>query len=1057
MCRKIIFFILIHFFIISTTYSDSLSYLEFQHISTNKGLSQTTAQSIFQDSNGYIWIGTQEGLNRYDGQSIVQFNNIQDDVKSLSSNVIRDIVEDEKKILWIATNNGLNRFDSSSNSFSRVPLINGGINNTFRLNTLFTDNNRVLIGTDGHGLYSVNTDKSSDSAEFVQWLEPLKDADVRSIFKDSRGRYWFGTDGKGLWVLDDRGQIISNFLFDENDVSSISHNRIRAIMEDSKGQIWIGTRGGGLNKFSELDKTFIRYEHDPLDLTSLSSNRVYKILEDSERKLWIGTDGGINIFRPESNDFLRMQNRSSQPSGLSHNRVLTMIEDKGGLIWLGTLAGLNIWNPVTAKFWHYRNISEEKNSLSDNTIHGLEESSLGDIFVATFGGGLNRLDIKTKIWSVVDRDKKGNSLKLDKRLTTLMFDYKKNLWIGSVSSGVTILSPDLHSVWRFKHDVTAPDSLSANGITDILQDSDNTTWVATYSGGLNRLNKDGKTFRHYRLDDESTNGLISENIFQVIEDDEGYIWLATDGGGVSRLDKHTEKIVNFVHQKEIKNSLSSNAIVSIYQDSHGRFWIGTQGRGLNRWEPEDRRQGKNKFIHYTINSGLPGSTVNGVLEDDGGYIWISTNKGVSRLDPATNEIKNYDLALGIHKNELNQGAMLKAKDGRLYFGGLNGISAFYPNEITNNTNIPPVVLTDISSENKYLNFDAPLTNLKRVNFTHKDYLLTFEFAALDYAQPDRNQYQYKLEGFDPDWIQNNNLNRATYTNLPSGNYIFKVKGSNNDGVWSDESINLHVIIEPAPWVSWWAFVIYTILFCVLLILIIRSQAKRIANQEMFQQQVADKVSSKTEIFKKDNISLKEQVKNHQHNSGKDLATGLPNQSFFTEQLLISLGWLKNLSNQKNNEQKLCCVFVKLTGDKDNIENQLIALSQKIADTEENIHLIARWNTNELAMLSFVESNKQATEQIKKLFIHAESESNKNNLSIGYTLSPLHQNDEQCFKWENILMLTEHAMRSANKQDKNGYIGLRACYQKLSPTLIKNIMTNENILNLDDIFNIDSEL
>jgi GGDEF domain-containing protein len=579
------------------------------------------------------------------------------------------------------------------------------------------------------------------------------------------------------------------------------------------------------------------------------------------------------------------------------------------------------------------------------------------------------------------------------------------------------------------------------------------------------LNRDGKSFQHYRVSKKNKNGPISDNVLQIMEDDEGYIWLATHGGGISKLDKNTGNFTNFIHQTKNKNSLSGDAALSIYQDSRGRVWVGTQGRGLNRWEPEDRRQSKNNFKHYTVKDGLPSSTVNGVLEDEAGYIWISTNKGISRLDPEINKFKHYNLALEIHDNELNQGSMLRASDGQLFFGGLNGISAFYPEEIASNSYIPPVVLTNISSENKSINFDDSLTKLKQIKFSHQDYLITFEFAALDFSQPERNQYQYKLEGFDPDWISTGNLNRATYTNLPSGTYTFKVKGSNNNGLWSDESINLRVIIEPAPWASWWAFIIYATIFCISLIILIRSQAKRIANQELFQKKVAEKIDFKTALYEKDNLSLKEQIKNYQHNSGNDLATGLPNQSFFTEQLLISLDWLKNISKKSiKSEQKLCCIILKLTTERDEkIEERLAELADQITTQEESIHLVARWNENELAMLCFIESKKQASELVGRICKHSNSgqqEKNKQNnskISLGYSLVPLHLNDPQSFMWENILMLTEHAMRSANKYDGNHYIGLLACHQKLSSVLIKDIMVSKDILKLKDMFDFDSNV
>ena len=1037
------------------SFAGTINISNFKHLSTENGLSQKSIRTIFQDSDGIIWMGTQEGLNRYDGIKFTHFRYSKSDITSLSSDVIRDILEDSNRNLWVATSGGLNRFDRQSETFERVPIKDKTNKSVLRLNTLFEDiDGKILIGTDGKGIFSFDPKIKPYVVAHDEFLSQLTKMDIRVIFKDSRDRYWIGTDGNGIWVSAKNGKPRTHFVHDEKIAASLSHNRIRSILEDQKGQIWIGTRGGGLDRFEELSKTFEHYRFEKNNETSLSNDRVYKIFEDTKGNLWIGTDLGVSIYRLETNDFKRVEHLASQKYSLTHNRVLDIYEDDGGIIWIGTLSGLNLWNPVTAKFVHYQHISERAKSLSNDTVSSFAENYNNGIFISTFGGGLNLFDTNSLTISPIKKTRNFNLH--DSRLTTLLYDSQRRLWVGSATSGIRLFDPQLNVIADYRHSKDNDNTVSADGITDIYEDSDGDIWIATYGAGLNRYDQLTASFKRYRYSEVGKNSLSSDNIYQISEGDEGYIWLATDGGGISRLDKHTDEIISFKASSNKDNSLSSDTAWSIFQDSVGRFWIGTQGNGLNRWEPEDRRRKLNKFKHYTVENGLPSSTVNGVLEDNEGYIWISTNKGVSKLEPNNDQFEHYNLADEVHHNEFIQGALIKSKDGRIYIGGTGGISAFYPNEITSNAHIPPVVLTDISSENKSLRFEKALTELEHVNFSYKDYLITFEFAALDYAQPDRNQYQYKLEGFDPDWIQNNNLNRATYTNLPSGTYIFKVKGSNNDGVWSNESINLMVTIEPAPWVSWWAFVIYTILFCVLLILIIRSQAKRIANQELFQQQVADKVESKTAAFEKDNMSLKEQVKNYQHNSGNDLATGLPNQSFFTEQLLVSLAWLKNLTSQNNEEQKLCCIIMQLSCDNDNIENELAKLAEKISSQEDDVHLIARWNTNEIAMLSFVQTNKQATELINRLSNYSEIESTNNmeKISLGYSLVPLHQNDEQSFKWENILMLTEHAMRSASKQESSFFIGLLASYQKLSPTLIKSVMTNESVLEMGDVFDMD---
>jgi ligand-binding sensor domain-containing protein len=1028
--------------------------IEFQHISTDIGLSQKTVLSMYQDSLGFVWIGTQEGLNRYDGREIRVFTNSANDPSSLSSNVVRAIIEDSKGYLWIATSNGLNRINKDHQTFQRIELKTLSGQQVKKLYSLaIIGGNTLLVGTDGNGVFRLNTDLPTPKASPLAELSELSTADVRVIFEDTRNRIWFGTDGKGVWVTGRDYKTLTKFSADGKQ-GSISHNRIRAIKEDTKGQIWLGTRGGGLNQFDERTKLFSVFKNDKNNLASLSNNRVYSIVEDSERRLWIATDGGVNLLEQQAGAFIRVQHHTSQKRGLSHNRVLSLLESDNGLIWLGTMSGLDLWNPVTAKFAHYRNISEDKNSLSNNTVYSFAESRKNELYVATFGGGLNKFSFAKNKWEVVSSSPSNKDLQIEQRLTSLMVDNDKNIWIGGFSSGVSVITSNHERLLQFKNEKESSSSLSANGITDMYQDSDNTIWIATYAAGLNKLNQDNNSFTRYQKS-KNQSGLQSNSVLQILEDDEGYIWLATDGGGISRLNKSSNEILTFTHDADEESSLSGNVAWSIFQDSRGRFWVGTQGQGLNRWEPENRRNGRGIFQHYSEKDGLASGTINGVLEDDQGNIWVSTNKGVSKIDPHSNKISNYNLASEIHDNELNLGAMTKSSDGRLYFGGLNGVSAFYPEQITSNLNKPRVVLTDILSENKSISIDKSASLLTEIEFSHKDYLITFEFAALDYSQPEKNQYQYKLEGFDPEWIDSKNLNRATYTNLPSGQYLLKVKGSNNDGLWSDESINLPVTILPAPWATWWAFTIYSIIFCGFLILLIRSQAKRIANQDLFKQQVINEIESSTRSIELENRSLRKQLKNYEINSANDIETGLPNQTFFTEQVLISLALLKKQS-KLNPKLKMFCAILSVKSNDNNTSQLVSKLAEQLSKTDNQIHLVARWNKNELALLGFADSQeslKRTINSIEQAFIDSQGTDSTCEHSLGYTINPLNRMDNYPFKWDNVLMITEHAARIASGLSDKNCIGLLACHQSLSSTTIKSIMSDSSLQSLKEKFDV----
>lgn len=1034
----------------------------FDLLSTQDGLSQKTVQVVFQDSYGFLWFGTQEGLNKYDGQKVTVFRHSPGDPKSISNDVIRDVTQDSKGNIWIATSGGLNRYVSEENSFERIELLDEKNNPVQRLNAIYVDQKgNIWVGTDGSGIFESVMGDSNPLFKQSEVFRELNTQDIRAIFEDSRNRLWIGTDGGGLVILNTNDNSLTNYLFNEEDPYSISHNRIRSITEDSKGSIWVGTRGGGANRYDELTKKFTRFRNTPKDTQSISHNRVYKIFEDDQQNLWFATDGGISIFRKETQSFKRIQNIPSMHSSLSHNRVLSIFQDSSGILWFGTLSGVNKWNPLSAAFINYRHVPEISNGLSFNHIHALAEDNTGKIFIATFGGGLDIYDSDKGTFKNINSD---SGVISDDHLISLSTDKENNLWIGTLSRGVEVLDEKLNLVKSYRHQADDGSSLSDNAVTSILHDKNGELWISTYRAGLNRLDNQTEQFKRYNLK-ENTGGLLSENLYQVIEDDEGYIWLATDGGGISRLDKNTGEIKSFAHDPDNSKSLSGNIALSIYQDSKGRFWIGTQGNGLERWEPGDRRKGISNFIHYNAEKGLNSSTVNGVIEDENGFIWISTVEGVSKLNPDTDEIIHFNLADEIHKNELGPRVILKSKDGRLYFGGLDGISAFYPDKVKLNSYVPPVILTQVLSENKPLLFEESVHNLSEITFDHNDYLISFEFASLDFSNPKKNQYQYKLEGFDGEWINSDSLNRGTFTNLPSGTYTLKVKGSNNDGVWSKESVNLKVNVLPAPWFSWWAYSLYGIVFCIIIILMIRSQAKRIANQEMFQAQVSDKVSEKTELYLKNNNFLKEQLESVKNISNVDVETGLPNQKYFSDLVAANVGWVKRVQlDSKDTSWRMALGFIRIQSkqNKENFERDFNRVAKAFA--QDNIKYeqrkIIRWGSREIGVLDYFnneDSDFDIDEWKNMVATAAEQNGIENiNISIAYCVSPLGGIKDNFLNGNDMMMLTEHLLHLVEIEHGHNVVGLEKLNQPLNNVIFKQILEADRLSELSEVFTLKLE-
>lgn len=1038
----------------------------FLHLSAEHGLSQRTVQSIYQDREGLLWFGTQEGLNLYDGRKIQIFRHSDRNEGALPHDFIKDIGEDAQGNLWIATLGGLSRFNRETNRFETIALTSQSGEPVVRVACLYlAPSGELWVGSDGAGLFRLDYAAGERKIQQFSLFKEINQQDIRAILQDSRGRLWVGTDNSGIILLDASKTQSHHFTSQVDLPGSIASNRVRSIIEDSKGQIWVATRGGGVARFDELSRSFRTYRHDPADPSSLSHDRVYTLFEDTNQLIWIGTDAGVSVYSETTDQFIRVNHQPSQKSSLSHNRVLAIYQDQGGLIWLGSSSGLNQWNPVATRFVHYRQANESGMGLSHNHVHGFAESQQGGIYIATFGGGLNYFDPRSNRFTQIALDPANT------HITTLMRDGQNRLWVGSYAKGVSLLASDHGVEKNFNFVADDPASLSDNGVTDILQDRDGDYWISTYRAGLNRLskaalNQSRPEFSHYR---KGQQGLLNDNIFQLLEDDEGYIWLATDGGGLFRLDKHSGQFAHISHQPGVDGSLSGNTVWSMFQDSKGRLWVGTQGNGLNRWEPQDRRNLNANFKHYNIEQGLNGSTVNGIVEDQDGSIWISTNQGLSQLDPETDKLVTYNLAEGIHSNEFNQGAVLEAKDGRLYFGGLEGVTAFYPNEIGQNQHKPKVVLTKITSQGKELTFNKPLTQLQQVNFDHTDYLIRFEFAALDYALPGKNQYQYKLEGLDAEWVMLGNLNRATFTNLPGGNYVLRVRGSNNDGLWSEEAVNLKINVMPAPWSSWWAFSLYASVFCGLLLLVVRLQAKRLANKEVFNDSVNERVQEKTLVYVKINEYLREQLELVKYQANVDMDTGLPNQNYLYDLVKANLYWI-NQNRHQSSHHKIVLALVKLPElekspslDANAVLTQTIReFSRQFSGEGSDFRLVVRWSRLELGVICYVANREGALSLVREVRSALDQQLRRQlgeekpfaPLRVGFSLLPLSGVNQSGLDGESLLMLTEHIARLVCGHPQFSVVGVLGVHQVLGESKFKQIMAVDQLDQLYDLFELE---
>ena len=792
--------------------ADSRS-VRFQHLSRDDGLSQSFAYAIAQDPQGFIWIGTQEGLNRFDGFDFTVFQHDPEDPTSISDESIRALLVDSDGTLWIGSDaGGLSWFDSARGSFHNFTHVADDKTSiaSNKVRVIFEDSSGNLwVGTDGSGLDRFDR----DSGQFEHFPfdasnpQGLAGAHVWSIAETRDGSLWVGTNG-GLSRLDPGASTFRNYRHDESDSSSISGNHVRVLHEDSSGTLWIGTNSAGLNRYSKETDSFERFLHDPERKTSISANRVNTIFEDNAGVLWIGSVGGLNAWDEATESFDRYVHDAANPYSLSHDNVLSIYQDRGNLLWIGTYDGVNLWNSEGRIFLHYHHDSSDLSSLSENTVTSFTENQEGDLFVGTFGGGLNRLNRATGEFSHMRHDPDDSSSLSSDRVMALHIDRNGELWVGTHDMGLNRFNANLELIDRYPHIPGDATSLSSNGVTHILERNNGELWIATFGGGLNVFVPATNTFRHYRADSADSTSLSSDRALILFEDSDQNVWVGTYGGGLNRYVDATQGFVHYAANVDRTDGLGGDEIFMLQEDTNRDLWIGVKSAGLYRWRYADRIAGRESLEKISEIDGLPDATIYSGVFDQSGDLWLSTGRGLSRLNIADMTLRNFNTSHGLQGDEFNLAAGFGARDGTLYFGGMRGFNAFRPIHPTAVRTPLPVAITGVLSLNQPIEFGEALASGDSVSFEHDENLVSFEFAALDFATPIENRFMYRLDGIDADWVDAGTKRDVTYTNLAPGDYQFFVKAANNNGIWSEPPATLRFRVKPAPWQTGWAYLSY---------------------------------------------------------------------------------------------------------------------------------------------------------------------------------------------------------------------------------------------------------
>lgn len=807
--------------IIQNAYSQPNA-IEFDRLNVEHGLSQNTVYSIIQDHKGFIWFGTDDGLNRYDGYSFKTYTNEIGVNGTLTNNRIIALLEDSSNRLWIATiGGGLNRYDWNTDSFVSFranPNDSKSLSND-RVMALCEDpSGMIWIGTadGGLNLFDPTTETFKIYKNSSTNDKTLPSNVIRSLFIDSKDNLWVGTDN-GIAIFNRETDSFESFKILNASKQVNNPKIIRRFLEDKNGIIWIASDEQGLIKYDPEKNEFKFFIHSPKNQNSIASNTIHDIYEDSEGFLWVATYGGLSKFDTSNETFINYLNNPYDPKSLSSNLLRSLYEDNTGVFWIGTYNnGLSKFNRAGKKFVVFRSSYEAGKGLPSSTVKSMIEDKQGLLWIGTSGEGLVKFNIQDNRFEHLSQ----NSFKGDKLpnniINTIVKSAQGILWVGT-NNGLARINPESMSLKSFFHNPNNPSSLPDRRIRNVYVDKNDVVWVATLNFGLSKLLPDGNSFKTYSFKQNDPTTISQNRVISLFDDSFGNFWVGTSSEGLNLFDRNTEKVKKlFVHDLNDSTSIISNRIVCFHQDSKGGLWIGT-GEGLSKYNYE-----KQNFENFTTKNGLPNNVIYGILEDNEGRLWISTNLGLSCLtyyDVDKPTFKNYDKYDGFPTNEFAEGSNCKLQSGILLFGGVNNFIAFDPTTIKDNSVLPKVYISVAEIEEQINGSQAP--HEVKINLFDKDSLvfdtkqnnITFQITILHYLAPQKNKFKYKLEGFDSKWIEPPiTLRTAKYTNLQPGDYTFKVIAQNPDGYWNEEGDSFSFTIKSPFWNKWWFYVILSILF-----------------------------------------------------------------------------------------------------------------------------------------------------------------------------------------------------------------------------------------------------
>jgi signal transduction histidine kinase/ligand-binding sensor domain-containing protein/CheY-like chemotaxis protein/HPt (histidine-containing phosphotransfer) domain-containing protein len=828
--------------------------LSLAHLSTADGLPQATVMATLQDSQGFVWFATEDGLVRYDGHELIRYGHARNGGDTLPGNFVRDLAEDGAGDLWIAVkDSGLARWSRATDRF-RVYRHDAADPHSLPSNAvrsvLVDRRGKIWVGTADAGVGVLDPATGSFQRLRHDAAAPgsLSDDRVNVVEMDRAGNVWVGTDA-GLNRWQPESGTFAHVRHVAGDATTIGSDDVSQFLEDSAGRIWVGTLDGGLYQIDWQGRALRAFRHDPKRGDSLAHDDVRALLEDRSGRLWVGTADGLCLLDRQNGNFTIYRHDRAGNESLPDSFVMSLYEDGAGLVWIGTrTGGVSRWNPAAWELGGHR-----PEWLNGRMVTAFAEANGHRVWIGSLGGGLVRFDRDTGEATPIDAIVGRRDAIADSRVMSLRNDRQGTLWIGTMSHGVKALRPD-GRIDSIPVGAGKAGATSAPGIMSLYEARNGMLWIGTYGGGANVLDPATGDVRQLAFGRGA--GVVSHaNVSGFAEDAVGNLWIATDGGGLNLARPDGTVIRTFHHDPADATSLSSDSLYALAVDAAGQLWVATDDSGIDLVVGSSSRPDEIRFRNYSRSEGLSSDTVYGIVPEPEGHLWLSGNAGLMHFDPKTGQVKTYHREHGLQGEEFNFGAFHALRDGRVAFGGPGGFNVFDPAHVGGAGRAPRLALTRVEVMGAPLTTVRPWWLTNSISLPHDATVVSLDVAVLDFQSPGRNRLAYRVPGLVDRWIDLGAQHRVTLTNLAAGTHVLEVRGANADSMWADAPLKISIVKAASPWATPWAYGAYALL--VVALIAMRTLAQRRALRRAADRQVVleQQVASRTEQLVESNRRL----------------------------------------------------------------------------------------------------------------------------------------------------------------------------------------------------------